>query len=128
MQQQGQISKTILLVEDDTFLVNMYTSKFENDGYNVLTANDGEKGLELALKNKVDIIILDLMLPKLSGVEVLTRLRKDEKGKDVPVIVLSNLSKEDESEDLFKLGVKDYLLKANLTPSQLVEKIQEYLG
>jgi DNA-binding response OmpR family regulator len=120
--------KTILLVEDDTFLVNMYKAKFENNGFNVIVAGDGEQGLNLALTSKIDVIILDLMLPKLSGLDLLTRLRKEEVGKDMPVIVLSNLSEEKEAKSLYDLGVKDFLVKANLTPTQLVEKIQEYFN
>ena len=75
--------KTILLIEDDTFLVKMYKSKFENEGFIALVAIDGEEGLKLALSENIDILVLDLMLPKLSGHDLLTRLRKDEKGKDM---------------------------------------------
>jgi DNA-binding response OmpR family regulator len=119
--------KTILLIEDDTFLVKMYKSKFENEGFIALVAIDGEEGLKLALSEKIDMLVLDLMLPKLSGHDLLLRLREDEKGRDMPVIVLTNLSKEDESKGLYELGVKEYLVKADLTPTQLVEKIRTYL-
>ena len=119
--------KTILLIEDDTFLVKMYKSKFENEGFIALVAIDGEEGLKLALSEQIDILVLDLMLPKLSGHDLLTRLRKDEKGKSMPVIILTNLSKEDEAKDLYELGAKEYLVKADLTPTQLVEKIRSHL-
>lgn len=132
MTEPGQPQKSsnkprVLLIEDDTLLVNMYKTKFENDGYDILTASDGEEGLELALSEKVDIIILDLMLPKLSGTDLLAKLRKDPKGKNVPVVVLTNLTQEGEAKETLTLGVKEYLIKANLTPSQLVEKIKAYI-
>jgi DNA-binding response OmpR family regulator len=119
--------KTILLIEDDTFLVKMYKSKFENEGFKALIAFDGEEGLKVALSEKIDMLILDLMLPKLSGYDLLSRLRGEEKGKNMPVIVLTNLSKEEEEKGLYDLGVKEYLVKADLTPTQLVEKIRNYL-
>lgn len=123
-----ELKKTILLVEDDTFLVNMYKAKFENEGFNLLTAGDGEEGLKLALEEKIDLLILDLMLPKMSGIDMLAKFRKSEKGKNIPVIVLTNLTQEEESDELFKLGIKEYFVKANLTPGQLVEKVRTHLG
>lgn len=120
-------SPTILLVEDDPLLVNMYREKFENEGLKFLVAEDGEKGLKLALEEKVDILILDLILPKLSGIDLLTQLRKSEKGQNIPVIVLTNLTQSQEAEKAVELGAKEYLIKADLTPSQLVVKIKQHL-
>ena len=119
--------KTILLVEDDPLLVNLYREKFEYEGLKFLVAEDGEKGLKLALEEKVDIIILDLMLPKLSGIDLLTQLRNSEKGQNIPVIVLTNLTQSQEAEKAVELGAKEYLIKADLTPSQLVAKIKRHL-
>lgn len=133
MTESGQPQKSssnprVLLIEDDTLLVNMYRAKFENEGYEMLDAGDGEEGLQLALSEDVDIIILDLMLPKLSGTDLLAKLRKDPKGKNIPVVVLTNLTQEGEAKETLALGVKEYLIKANLTPSQLVEKIKAHIG
>jgi len=125
MQDTSFPKKTILLIEDDTFLLNMYREKFVNEGLHILTASDGDEGLEIALNQDVDMIVLDLMLPKLSGEDLLIRLRK--KNKNIPVIVLTNLSREDQAEGFTLLGVKEYLVKANLTPSQLVDKVKGYL-
>ncbi len=118
----------ILLVEDDPLLNKMYQTKLENEGYTVLKAEDGETGLKMALEQKVDFIILDMMMPRLSGLEVLTRLRQYPKGKDLPVVVLTNLAERQKAEQALQLGAKEYLIKANLTPSEIVAKVKQYLG
>ncbi len=118
----------ILLVEDDPMLIKMYSAKLKSENFDVVSAEDGEEGLEVALKEKPDLIILDVMMPKLSGIDMLAKLRADSYGKNVPVIVLSNLSQETESKRALELGAKEYLLKADLTPTQVVEKIRKYLG
>ena len=118
----------ILLVEDDPLLVKMYKAKFTNEGYGVIGALDGEAGLNLALKGGIDIIILDVMMPKLSGIDLLARLRQDDRGKDIPVLMLTNLTQEEEAKKALSLGAKEYLIKANLTPSQVVEKVRKYIG
>lgn len=131
--EESNLSKTaagkiVLLIEDDPLLVNMYRSKFENEGFNLLVAENGEEGLGLALKENVDIIILDIMLPKISGTDMLAQLRKSSKGKKIPVIVLTNLTEEGEARKALRLGAKEYLTKATLTPTQIVGKIKEHLG
>jgi len=119
--------KVILLIEDDPFLVGIYREKLEIEGYNVLIAEDGLQGLNYAVSQKVDLILLDILIPKLSGIDLLVRLRQDEKGKDVPVIALTNLSGSDDEEKIRSYGVKDYLVKSNYTPGQVVEVIKKYL-
>ena len=126
--QTSPASKTILIVEDDPLLVTMYTTKFKKEGFHVLSASDGEAGLKLATENKVDFMILDVMMPKLSGIDMLTRLRQTPSGKATPTIVLTNLSDQAENERIKNLGVKEYLVKANLTPSEVVGKVKKYLG
>ena len=120
--------KKILLVEDDPLLVKMYTAKFEKEGFDVIFAEDGEDGLKKALSENADILLLDVMMPKLSGIDMLSKLRADPKGKSIPVIVFSNLSQEEEAKKALELGAKEYLIKANLTPSQVLEKIKKYLN
>jgi len=119
--------KIILLIEDDPLLVRMYKDKFENEGFKVSVSDNGEEGLTLVQNERVDMIILDILMPKLSGLDFLRRLRQNGKTKDIPVIVLSNLSQREDQEKALNLGVKEYLLKANLTPSQVVEKIRFHL-
>lgn len=117
----------ILIVEDDPLLTKMYTTKFITEGFEVSSAADGEEGLAKATAVTPDFIILDVMMPKLSGIDMLSRLRATEKGKNVPVIVLSNLSQEEEAKKALALGAKEYLIKANFTPSEVVTKVRMYL-
>lgn len=118
----------IVIVEDDKFLSNMYTAKFSLEGLNVLTATDGEEGLRIILEKKPKLILLDMMLPKITGQEVLTRLRKDPWGKDANVIALTNLAKKEEAKKALELGAKEYLVKAMYTPEEVVEKIKSHLS
>ena len=120
--------KTILIVEDDPVLLKMYTEKFTFEGFDVLNAKDGEEALKVSLAEKVDMILLDIMLPRMSGTDFLEKLRQDTKGKNIPVVALTNLAEEDEKQRALKLGVKEYLVKAMQTPEQVVEKIKKYLG
>ncbi len=118
----------ILLIEDDSLLIKMYKAKFIAEGFEVIVAEEGESGLKMALENPVSFIILDVMMPKLSGLEVLEKLRQDPKGKIIPVVVLSNLDQEEKSKKAVQLGAKEFLVKANFTPAQIVEKVRKYLG
>ena len=118
----------ILLIEDDSLLIKMYKAKFIAEGFEVIVAEERESGLKMALENPVSFIILDVMMPKLSGLEVLEKLRQDPKGKIIPVVVLSNLDQEEKSKKAVQLGAKEFLVKANFTPAQIVEKVRKYLG
>ncbi len=119
---------TVLIIEDDPLLSKMYKTKLETEGFEVLTADDGGGGLGIALSQKVDFILLDIMMPKMSGIDFLTKLRQDPKGKDLPVIVFSNLIDQEKLQKAKALGAKEYLIKAELTPAQLVTKVRQYLG
>ena len=121
-------ASVILLAEDDSLLANMYKTKFTKEGFQVLTAEDGETALKIALEQKVDLIVLDIMMPKLSGIDMLKKLRQEPKGAKIPVVVLSNLAQQKEAQEAIQLGVKEFLIKANLTPSQVVAKIKQHLG
>ena len=118
----------ILLVEDDSFLLGMYATKFELDGFKVIMAEDGEKAVRAALKELPDIILLDIILPKLNGFEVLKQLKAEPSTAKIPVILLTNLSQRDEIEQGLKMGAKDYLIKAHFMPSEVVEKIKKVLN
>jgi len=117
----------ILLVEDDTFLLGMYATKFELDGFKVITAEDGEKAVRSALKELPDVILLDIILPKLNGFEVLKQLKQEPTTAKIPIILLTNLSQKDEIEQGLKIGAVDYLIKAHFMPSEVVEKIKKVL-
>lgn len=115
----------VLIIEDDPILTKMYTEKLTSEELKVLTAQDGETGLEMALKNKVDIILLDIMLPRISGTDLLEKLRQDPRGKDIPVLALTNLADPKEKNRAIELGVKDYLVKAMQNPQDVVDKIKK---
>ena len=117
----------ILIVEDDPVLLKMYTEKFGFEGFKVLNAKDGEEALKLSLLEKIDIILLDIMLPRMSGTDYLAKFRQNEKGKNVPVVALTNLAEEEEKQKALKLGVKEYLVKAMQTPEKVVETIKKYI-
>jgi two-component system, OmpR family, alkaline phosphatase synthesis response regulator PhoP len=124
---QTEIKKVILIVEDDPVLQKMYSEKFSIEGFNVLSAKDGEEALKIALSSSLDVILLDIMLPRMSGTDFLEKYREDPKGKDIPVIALTNLTEESEKQKVLKLGAKAYLVKAMQTPEEVVEKVKTYL-
>ena len=117
----------ILLVEDDSFLANIYKTKFEMEGFTVNVAENGELGLKEAKKKKPDLILLDILLPKMDGFTVLQYLKADSALKDVPVILLTNLGQKDDVEKGLKLGAADYLIKAHFKPSETVDKVKKVL-
>jgi len=118
---------TILLVEDDEFLAELYATKLTLEGYRVILATDGMKGLKLAKEKSPSLILLDILLPKLDGYQVLAELKKDSKAKDIPVVLLTNLSQRNEVKRGLDLGAVDYLIKAHFMPSEVVAKIKKYL-
>lgn len=117
----------LLLIEDDVTLVKMYERKFKSDGYQVSIAYDGLEGLEKAIKEKPDLVILDLMLPKLDGVTLFQKLRSKPETFKTPVLILTNFGQEDAVFECFKLGSVDYLMKSDVTPQQVVAKVENLL-
>ena len=120
--------KKILVVEDDAFLMDAYKVKLQQSKYEILTAQDGETGLETARKEKPNIIILDLVLPKMSGLDILGELKKDKNTKGIPVIIASNLDQKKTMEEAKQLGAEDYFVKSNISINELIEKIDHYLA
>ena len=120
-------SPKILLIEDDTFLANMYSTKLSLKGFEVLETSDGKKGLKLAQKNRPDLILLDLVLPGIDGFEILKTLKENKKTKNIPVIVLTNLGEKEQIEKVLNLGVADYLIKAHFLPGEVVEKVKKII-
>ena len=117
----------IILVEDDTAIADMYQLKFKEEGFNIMVAHDGESGLALSRRELPDVILLDVMMPKMDGFAVLTELKKDAKTKAIPVLLLTNLGQKADREKGEQLGAVDYVVKASLTPGQVVDKIKKYL-
>ncbi len=120
--------RKILLIEDDSFLLSMYTTKFELENFIVVTAEDGEKGFEMVMKEAPDIILLDIILPKMSGFEVLKKIKSDDELKKIPVILLTNLSQKSDIEKGLGLNADDYIIKAHFTPAEVVEKAKKVLS
>lgn len=117
----------VLLVEDDTFLANIYKTKFDMEGFKVSVSENGEEGLTDAKKKKPDIILLDILLPKMDGFTVLEKLKEDSSAKDIPVILLTNLGQKDDVSKGLEMGAKDYLIKAHFKPSEVVDKVKKVL-
>lgn len=116
----------VLLIEDDQAVVDMYRLRLVADGHTVAVASDGEEGLRMALEEDPDFILLDLRLPKLSGLELLSRLRASPKSREIPVIVLSNVTDIELLHRGGELGVLEYMLKADTTPMQLSMRLAEH--
>ncbi|TAK30927.1 MAG: response regulator [Chloroflexota bacterium] len=117
----------ILLVEDDPLLSQMYQTKFRLAGFGVLSAADGEEGLELLRLEDPDMLILDQVMQKMTGIELLRQWHKQKRYREIPVLMLSNLSHPEETEQARQLGVKEFIIKAHHTPTQIVQRMKEYL-
>jgi DNA-binding response OmpR family regulator len=118
----------IMIVDDDPMICDIYQKKFSEQGFGVFVANSGEQALEIAKKEKIDLVLLDLLIPRMDGFEVIKRLRSGDYGKDIKIIVSSNLSEKSNLDRAFELGANDFIIKAQFTPSELVEKIKKIIN
>jgi DNA-binding response OmpR family regulator len=123
----GDNSQKIAIIEDDLAISQMYRIKFEAEGYTVETAENGKLGLELAETMRPDIILLDLMMPEMNGDEMLAKLRETDWGKDIKVIILTNMGEQEAPERIKELGVSSFILKADMTPRQVAEVVKKQL-
>ena len=117
----------IAIIEDDQVINQMYRMKFEAADFEVATAGDGESGVALVEKFKPNIILLDLQMPHMGGAEALERIRSKDASKNTPVIILTNLGEEEAPKNLRSFGIHGYIVKAELTPSQVVARVKEAL-
>ncbi|TAL20385.1 response regulator [Patescibacteria group bacterium] len=117
----------VLQVEDDQFLAGIYSAKLSVEGFAVLHAVDGAAGLKLAREEKPDVILLDILMPKMDGFEVLQRLKKSSETNEIPVIILTNLAQKEDVDRGLKLGAADYLIKAHVGPADTVQRIKKVL-
>lgn len=115
---------TILVVEDTELLRRIYTDKLTAEGYNVLGAADGLECLAQLHARHVDLVLLDLIMPRMSGLEVLDTMQKDPRTKDIPVVILSNLGQDSDIERGLSMGAVDYLIKNEAKPADVAEKIK----
>ncbi len=125
MAQNNQIH--ILIVEDDNFLADIYQKKFEMEEFKVSTAGNGEKALVDIKKKMPDLVLLDILLPKLDGFAVLEKVKADSAVKNIPIILLTNLGQQDDVQRGLEKGAADYLIKTHFKPSEVVDKVKKIL-
>lgn len=118
----------IAIVEDDQAIAQMYRLKFEAEGYDVGLATDGNEGLALIENLQPDMILLDIMMPVMTGDEMLARLRKTSWGRDIKVIILTNMGEQEAPASLKKLGVEAFIVKAEMTPRQVAELVKSKIA
>lgn len=118
----------VAIIEDDIAIVQMYRTKFENEGYEVATAPDGIAGLELIETFDPDIILLDLMMPNMNGLDMLGRLRSQPNGRDAKVVVLTNMGDTETATKVYKMAADDYIVKAEMTPKQVADRVRALLA
>lgn len=118
----------IAIIEDDPVISQMYRMKFEADGFDVQLADNGKHGVALVETYLPDMILLDLQMPEMDGAEALSIIRKSDWGKNTPVIILTNMGEEESPSEIRHLGIHSYIVKANLTPREVVQRVKEALG
>jgi len=116
----------IAIIEDEEMLCEMYRMKFEKEGFKVYIAKNGQEGLELVEKIMPDMILLDLMMPVMSGEEMLKAMRKTSWGKTLPVIILTNIGDDAVIEKMKRYDILEYVVKANYSPSQVVGFVKQF--
>ncbi len=120
------MGKKLLLVEDEEFISYIYKRQFELSGYSVDTAPEGLSGLKALQNNKYDLILLDIMMPGMNGIDVLKKVKEDVLTKEIPVIMVTNLAQDDIMAQAFKLGAAAYWIKANNSPQEIVKQIDKF--
>ena len=119
--------KKVLIIEDDPFLSEMYAAKLSQSGFQSDVASDGKIGIAKIKADKPDLILLDIVLPKMDGFELLKKIKSDQAIKDIPVMLLTNLGQKNEIEKGLALGAEEYIIKAHFTPTAVVVKVKEIL-
>lgn len=119
--------KKIMLVEDDVFIRDIYETKLTQENFNVVMAENGIDALKKLEDFFPDMILLDIVMPYMDGMDFLREIKKNDKHKDIPIIMLSNLSEKERVTEAMELGISDYLIKSHFTPSEVVEKINSLL-
>lgn len=118
---------SVIIVEDEKMLADMYATKFTMEGFEAQKANDGQSGFDLVKQVKPDIVLLDIIMPKIDGFGVLKMIKDDSELKDIPVILLTNLGQDEDIKKGKQLGAADYFVKANHTPAEVVQKVKQVL-
>ncbi|MCX6720897.1 MAG: response regulator [Candidatus Staskawiczbacteria bacterium] len=121
------MKKNILIIEDDSFFVELISKKLFSKEFSILSAKDGEEGIKKAKEEKPDLILLDLLLPVMDGYEVLSTLKNDSETSAIPIIILSNLSSKEDIDKGLKLGASDFLIKSQIDLEEIVGKINAFI-
>jgi len=121
------MAKKILIVEDEEIMIDLLQKKLTKEGYEVSVARDGEEGLKMMKKAKPDLVLLDIVMPKKGGFEVMEEMEKDPELKKIPVIVISNSGQPVEIDRAQRLGAKDWLIKTEFNPQEVIEKVKKQL-
>jgi len=121
-------AKKILIIEDDSALRQAVSDKLNREGYKVIEARNGQEGLDKAFTSKPDLILLDIIMPKMQGLEVLEKIREDQWGQGAEIILMTNLAEDNKVAKALKLGVKDYLIKGDWKLEDVLKKVREKLN
>ena len=122
------MAKKILVIEDEDLLIDLLQKKLEGSGYSVFLARNGEEGLKLMRENRPDIVLLDIIMPKMGGFEVLEKMAEDDSLKKIPVVIISNSGQPVELDRAKKLGVKDWLIKTEFDLDEVLKKVIAQIG
>ena len=122
------MAKKILLVEDEDIMLNLLQRKLTQEGYDVFVARDGEEGLKIMREIMPDIVLLDIIMPKKGGIEVMEEMQKEPKLKTLPVIIISNSGQPVELDKAKELGAKDWLIKTEFDPQEVINKVVKQIG
>ena len=122
------MEKKILLIEDEELMIDLLQRKLTKEGYEILVARDGEEGLKVMREVRPDLILLDIIMPKMGGFEVMEEMGKNKELKKIPVIVISNSGQPVELDKAQKLGAKDWLIKTEFNPQEVVDKVIKQIG
>jgi len=120
--------KKILIIEDEEIILNLLQKKLSQEGYEISVAKDGQEGLRLMKEVKPDLILLDIVMPKIGGFEVMEEMQKEDELKNIPVIVVSNSGQPVEIDKAQALGAKDWLIKTEFDPKEVIEKVIKQIG
>ena len=122
------MAKKILVIEDEEIMIDLLQKKLTKEGYEISIARDGEEGLEVMKEIKPNLILLDIIMPKMGGFEVMEKMNKDKDLKKIPVIVISNSGQPVELDRAQKLGAKDWLIKTEFDPQEVIDKVVKQIG
>lgn len=121
------MANKILIIEDEEIILDLLQKKLTQEGYSISVAKDGEEGIRAMREDKPDLILLDIVMPKMGGFEVMEEMQKDNSLKDIPIIVVSNSGQPVELDKAQELGAKDWLIKTEFDPQEVVDKVKKWI-